>query len=148
MPSRTNEFIQLAKNLARKSQLSRHHGAVITKGKRVIGSGVNSFNKRAHNKWSIHAEENAIYDALNKGISLSGAKLYVVRLNRANQTKNSKPCNYCARLIIKVKIIDLYYTIDDTVTYIEIEIVTKNNVDTKCPHISAPYKRRLRGKTE
>lgn len=108
-------FLSVARYLAAKSSARRKHGAVVVKSGRVIGTG---FNKDRNNpmivspehiktQCSTHAEVDAIKDA---NYNVSGASLYVARVNRHGQDRNSRPCGYCEVVIKKSNIKKVIYT--------------------------------------
>lgn len=77
-------------------------GCVIYKGKTILAKGHNCANanikipmKYLRWKGSLHAEVAAIINAIRRGKNLSGATLLVVRINRDNQFRIAKPCQYC-----------------------------------------------------
>ena len=82
-------------------------GAVICKGKKVIGMGYNGFPQKLCDdeclyedreiKYGrvLHAEENAIFDALTRINNLKGCTIYTTPL---------PPCNTCALKIIQTGI--------------------------------------------
>ena len=94
--------------------VSFHVGAVIVKDKRIVSIGYNGtppglpnccdvfdkddFDPAAHTAWQkkneIHAEMNAILQAANYGIEISGATLYA----------NCHPCSLCAKMLINVEV--------------------------------------------
>jgi deoxycytidylate deaminase len=108
-------YISVARYFAKKSQSRNTHGAVVVKGGRVLGTG---FNKdRNHPRvvspehiktdCSFHAEELAIRDA---GENLKGAVIYVARVNRHGNDRDSQPCPKCQTLIKSVGIKKIIYT--------------------------------------
>lgn len=108
-------FLSVARYLASKSLARRKHGAIVVKSGRVLGTG---FNKDRNNpmivspehiktQCSVHAEVDAIRDA---NYNVDGAVLYVARINRHGEDRNSKPCKYCQDVISKVKIKKVIYT--------------------------------------
>jgi deoxycytidylate deaminase len=108
-------YLSVARYFATKSKSRNTHGAVVVKGGRVLGTG---FNKdRNHPKivepdrikldCSFHAEEIAIRDA---GDNLKGAKIYVARVNRHGNDRDSQPCSKCFSLIKSVGIKKIIYT--------------------------------------
>ena len=107
--------MSVARYFATKSSSRQRHGAVIVKSGRVLGVGYNK-NKNhpmrvspEHIKThcSRHAEIEAIKDA---GFSVAGAVLYVARVNRQGQDRNSRPCKYCQVVIQSTKIKKVIYT--------------------------------------
>jgi deoxycytidylate deaminase len=108
-------FLAVARYLASKSLSRQKHGAVIVKSGRVIGTG---FNKNKNNPMIVspehikthcsrHAEVEAIRDAK---FAVDGAILYVARINRQGQDRNSRPCKYCQVVIKSTKIKKVIYT--------------------------------------
>jgi deoxycytidylate deaminase len=108
-------FLSVARYLASKSLSRQKHGAVVVKSGRVIGTG---FNKNKNHPMSVspehikthcsrHAEVEAIRDAR---FAVEGAILYVARVNRQGQDRNSKPCKYCRAVIESTKIKKVIYT--------------------------------------
>lgn len=108
-------FLSVARYFASKSQSRQKHGAVIVKSGRVVGTGYNKDRNHPmtvspeHIKThcSVHAEAEAMRDA---GWKVRGAVLYVARINRQGQDRNSKPCNRCEALIKSKQIKKVIYT--------------------------------------
>ncbi len=89
-------------------------GAVIARGRRVLGIGHNNVRK-THPKSNtpyghIHAELSAI---LNARCDLNGATLYVFRAGKNDRPLISKPCKHCQTLIEKTGIKTVVFTITD-----------------------------------
>ena len=108
-------FLSVARYLASKSMSRQKHGAVIVKSGRVIGTG---FNKDRNNPDSVspehikthcsrHAEIEAMRDA---SWNVSGAILYVARVNKQGVDRNSKPCIRCDQAIESAQIKKVIYT--------------------------------------
>jgi len=97
-------YLNVARYFAKKSSSRNTHGAVVVKSGRVMGTGYNKDRNRPsivspeHIKsdCSYHAEQVAIREA---GDNLRGAIIYVARVNKNGQDRNSKPCPRCHRLI-------------------------------------------------
>ncbi len=128
-------FVDEAILNAEKSNMKvANHGAVIIYRGKIVGHGYNKYcvqNKNKINHWSVHAEVDAINDALRK-IShddLRKSTLIVVRklkegtkVQEDNNTitksesliceniGNSMPCKYCTKFIIKYGIKTCYYS--------------------------------------
>lgn len=128
-------FIDEAILNAEKSNMKvANHGAVIVYRGKIVGNGYNKYciqNKNKINHWSVHAEVDAINDALRK-IShddLRKSTLIVVRKlkegtrvqdNNNTITKSdnlicenighSAPCKYCTKFIIRHGIKNCYYS--------------------------------------
>ena len=108
----TQHFIDIAKNCAMKSNMSHKHGCVIVYRNTVLSSGYNYYINFA-NKYSVHAELDAIHKVKNKYKVLPHCELYVVRIsNLSNNTelKCSKPCEMCSNIIKKYNIKEVYYS--------------------------------------
>jgi deoxycytidylate deaminase len=112
-------FLNMARYFAEKSLEKKKHGAVIVKGGRVVGTGYNRFKNhpgvipenliKLH--CSRHAEEVAIKEA---GSNTKNATLYVARVNNQGFSRNSKPCNICAKLIKESGIKKVIYTLEES----------------------------------
>ena len=127
-------FIDQAIMSAEKSNLKiASHGAVVVYRGKVVGTGYNKYcieNKNKVNRWSVHAEVDAINNALRK-IShddLRKSTLIVVRkLKKGTQIQNkqtltksesliceeigySAPCKHCANFILKNGLKTCYYS--------------------------------------
>ena len=91
------------------------HGAVIVYRGKIIGRG---FNKMCVpcvnrvNQFSIHAEVDAIQDALRKvhKNDLKKSTLIVVRVNTCGETLNSYPCINCRNYISQLGVKTVYYS--------------------------------------
>lgn len=112
-------FLNMARYLAEKSEENKKHGAIIVKSGRVVGMGFNKFKNhpdvipedliKVH--CSRHAEEVAIKEA---GKNSRGAILYVARVNRQGEDRNSKPCHICSELIASSGIKKVIYTVEES----------------------------------
>lgn len=115
LSNREKSFLAVAMYFAEKSKSRQRHGAVVVKSGRVLGTGYNKDKNHPmqvspeHIKThcSRHAEVEAIRDA---GFAVSGAVLYVARVNRQNKARNSKPCKYCQAVIESTNIKKVIYT--------------------------------------
>ena len=119
LSNRESSFLSVARYIAGKSASRQKHGAVVVKSGRVLGTG---FNKDKNHPMSVspehikthcsrHAEVEAIRDA---NFAVEGATLYVARVNRQGQDRNSKPCIYCQAVIESTKIKKVIYTESET----------------------------------
>ena len=115
MSNSEQAFLSVARYFAAKSNSNKKHGAVVVKSGRVLGRG---YNKDTNNPMSVspehikthcsrHAEIEAIRDA---NWNVDGAILYVARVNRQGQDRNSKPCKYCELVINETNIKKVIYT--------------------------------------
>lgn len=118
-------FIEAAIQCALKSRMFHRHGSVIVKRNRIIGSGYNMMLKTPkRQQYSTHAEVNAIEDAKQKGHTLHGTRMYVIRLMHESthyddclRLRNSLPCSHCSRFITAHNIFKVYFTSDESHTY-------------------------------
>jgi len=109
-------IMALARNEALKSIMYYKHGAVIFKGKEIISTGFNyDFGQQIrHGKFSVHAEADAILNAIKTKKNIKGASMVVVRVawKRNNVYGNSKPCKSCTEFINKNELGPVFYTTD------------------------------------
>ena len=115
----------MAINEAKKSTHNQRVGAVIVKKKAILSKGHNypcKSIKHFHpkfQKWknSVHAEIDCIIKAKR---NLAGTTMYVIRINSADQLRNSRPCKHCLAYIKHVGIKKVYYSINEY-PYIAVE---------------------------
>lgn len=111
----SNNLIHLAIEEAKKSDHKQKVGAVIFDKKRILSKGHNTCQKsvkKLHPKfqrfrYSVHAEVDAIIKAKK---DLKGTSILVIRLNKNNQFKLSKPCANCMNYIEYVGIKKIFYS--------------------------------------
>jgi deoxycytidylate deaminase len=110
-------FLNIARLLASHSEEKMKHGAVVVKSGRVVGTGFNKFKNHPtiiqteliKSHCSRHAEQVAIHQA---GRNAKGAIIYVARVSKKGEDRNSRPCNLCYSLIKKVGIKQVIYTME------------------------------------
>lgn len=118
LSNRDRSYLGVARYLAGKSNARNTHGAVIVKGGRVIGTG---WNKNRNNPTivspehiktdcSYHAEEVAIREAGEDNVR--GAIIYVARINKNGEDRDSKPCPKCSLLIKQTGIKRVIFTME------------------------------------
>ena len=103
-----SRFLKMATEVATWSKdPSRRIGCVIVKDRRILATGYNGFPRGIEDtperlntrelkyKYVVHGEMNAIYNAIQHGVSLNGATLYAIGL---------PICSECAKGIIQVGI--------------------------------------------
>jgi len=102
--------------LAEKSLLKcSNHGAVVVYRGKIIGRGFNKYcteNVNKPNRWTVHAEVDAINNALRK-ISKENLKqsiLIVVRIMKEGDIGLSAPCQCCKNFIEKCGLKCTYYS--------------------------------------
>jgi dCMP deaminase len=120
-PSWDDYFQQIAELVKTRSTcLRRQVGAVVVKDKRIVATGYNGAPARtAHCAEvgcmrerlgipsgqrhelcrAIHAEQNAIIQAAQSGVSVDGATIYVT----------CQPCSLCAKILINAGIVRIVY---------------------------------------
>ena len=81
------------------------HSAILVKGGKVIGFGVNRYEN------GMHAEVSVIMK--NRKSNLRGCDMYVARALRHTPCGLSKPCEECQKVIKDYGINKVYYTVDD-----------------------------------
>ena len=87
----------------------------MVKGGRVVGTGYNKNRNNPHfvspehikTDCSVHAEKSAIKDA---GYDVKNAVIYIARVNRHGEDRDSKPCSRCLKLIEESGIKRVVYT--------------------------------------
>ena len=115
LSNRDKAYLNVARYFATKSSARNTHGAVVVKGGRVIGTGFNRNRnhpmivspERIKTDCSIHAEESAIRDA---GYDVKNAIIYVARVNKHGEDRDSEPCPRCLNLINEHGIKRVIYT--------------------------------------
>lgn len=114
---RYNGFVDLAVKEALKSTYKQKLGVVIFSKKKLLSLGHNYPQKsvkhllpRFKKYDSIHAEVDAIIKAKT---DLKGASLLIVRINRLNQFRLSRPCITCMKYIEYVGIKRVIYSIPE-----------------------------------
>lgn len=105
-------FMSIALLASQRSPCQRLHvGSVIVKNNRLISMGYNGFIQGAphisrikdnHEQSIIHSEVNALADCSKRGVSLSGAKIYITHY----------PCINCFRSIAACDIKEIIYLND------------------------------------
>ena len=113
-----NRFFSLAKNVASNSVYGKiRHGAVLVKGGSVLNACYNkdsysSFGRRFRaphrGHATVHAELGCILD-MPRNVT-TGADVYVRRINKKGDFRNSKPCSMCHSVLKHVGVKRVYYT--------------------------------------
>jgi deoxycytidylate deaminase len=133
------KYFAHAVDAARKSTYDRISiGAVIVKKNTIITTGWNSLKthpiQQYHNRKRfdnqifdtvnhyLHAETDAIQQALRMRKVLDGAVIYVSRINRDNKYGMCRPCPACIGAIRAVGIRDIFYTTPDGFAYEQITV--------------------------
>lgn len=108
-------ILDLAVNMAMRSNYNHRLGAVIFHGKKIISVGWNQINtcrKKLHPKYqnysgNLHAEVDAI---LNARCDLTGTSILVIRINKKGELRLAKPCSLCLLYLERVGIKKIYYS--------------------------------------
>ena len=118
---KTDRCLTIAKNVAYNSPYGKlRHGAILTKGGSIINISFNKenytyfgtrFRNSSHGHATVHAEIGCIL-GIPRG-STTGADLYVCRINREGEFRNSKPCSMCHEALKHVGVKRVYYTTND-----------------------------------
>lgn len=118
LSKKDRSYLGVARYLATKSNARNTHGAIVVKGGRVLGSGWNK--NRNHptivspehikTNCSYHAEEVAMRDAGED--NLRGAIIYVARVNKNGEDRDSRPCSKCDALIRQAGIKRVVFTME------------------------------------
>lgn len=118
---RIMRYIDLAKSVALNSNYGKlRHGAILVKGGSVINTCFNKdkfcsfggkFRDPERGPATIHAELGCIL-GLARDVT-SGSVLFVCRINKKGEFRNSKPCAMCHSALKHVGVKKVYYTVDD-----------------------------------
>jgi len=113
------EYMKIAAKYAKNSTCRKsQRGAIIVKDGEIVGKGYNKVtieelcdpcireeikdNSRVELCSAIHAEQMAIIDAVNKGESLDGSRMYHIKVKDGEMRKSGKPsCTICSREILE-----------------------------------------------
>jgi pyrimidine deaminase RibD-like protein len=111
----TSKFLAKAVETARAGHGKFKHGAILVKNGEIISEGHNQMRGQASitataHSWRasfLHAEEVALKNA---GTAANGAVLYVARVGRSGDIRNSKPCVRCASKIARAGVRRVVFT--------------------------------------
>jgi tRNA(Arg) A34 adenosine deaminase TadA len=118
---KTQRYLELAKNTARQSKYGKiRHGAVLVKGGSIINishnkSNFSAFGNRFRKYDCGHATHHAELGCI-LGLDrskTSGSVIYVVRINKDDEFRLSKPCSMCHEVLKYVGVKKVYYTTGD-----------------------------------
>ena len=120
-------MVNYAKTQAMKSNLNYQHGAILSKGGKILASGFNKSRSSFMNttQTCLHAEMDVINKycsvIMNKKLNLkknqdklglSKCILWVIRLSANDEVVSSKPCNVCIKNLKKLGIKKIGYSND------------------------------------
>jgi len=113
-------MLSLAMRVAESSEARMQHGAVVTKGGRVIAIGYNKVKNHPtvigdDHEITLSCGPHAEVDALSRVKDAKGATIYIARVRRDGRAGMSKPCDNCQSTIDKAGIKKIVYTIDGMV---------------------------------
>tara|TARA_R100000008_G_C3585009_1_gene171536 strand:+ start:1750 stop:2187 length:438 start_codon:yes stop_codon:yes gene_type:complete len=113
-----NRLFSLAKNIASGSEYGKiRHGALLVKGGSVLNASCNkenysSFGRRFRcphrGHATVHAELGCVL-GMPRDVT-TGSDVYVCRINREGEFRNSKPCAMCHAALKHVGVKRVYYT--------------------------------------
>lgn len=109
---KNESFIREAMDQARKSSFSQRLGAVVVNNNRVVGRGFNY----AHSTGQPFGDgEHAEVAALNNTTAKfrKESTVYVVRLDKTGNIRNSKPCGTCVKIMQKLGVKYAWHANDD-----------------------------------
>lgn len=117
LSKKDRSFLNVARYLATKSEARNTHGAVVVAGRRVVGMGWNKDKNHPNlieeakikEYCSAHAEQIALREA---GDNAHKAVLYVARVSKQGEDRDSKPCAVCQSRIIQAGIKRVVYTME------------------------------------
>lgn len=103
------------------SKCKQQHAAIIVKGGRVLGIGVNQVHNYLHSTCVTGIEDDAIRNLISthaevaaikqvKKEHLKGATLYVARISPGGNVSYSRPCARCEQIIRSVGIKEIVYS--------------------------------------
>ena len=111
-PSWKKYFKTIVKNTSKRSVCPRLQvGCLLVKKNRIISQGYNGYIKKCphepiiennHNIATIHAEQNALLDCANRGVSCKNSVAYITHY----------PCFNCMKLMISAGISEINYIND------------------------------------
>jgi deoxycytidylate deaminase len=120
LTKRVRRYFDLARNVAFNSNYGKiRHGALLVKGGSVINSCFNKdkfcpfgskFRDPSRGPATIHAELGCIL-GISRNIT-TGSDIYVCRINKRGEFRNSKPCAMCHEVLKHVGVKRVYYTGD------------------------------------
>ena len=123
LTNKVKRYFDIARNAAFNSDYGKiRHGAILVKGGSIINSCFNKdkfcsfgskFRDPSRGHATVHAELGCIL-GIPRNIT-TGSDIYVCRINRRGEFRNSKPCAMCHEALKYVGIKRVYYTGDEGV---------------------------------
>lgn len=115
---RKKRFVELAQRVALSSDEVHRHGAVLVRSNNIINVSANKnahlrfgqrFRQRGKGHSTQHAELGCIL-GLDRSVT-SGATMYVVRVGRSGDFRNSKPCDMCLSALRHCGVRKVFYSV-------------------------------------
>ena len=108
-------ILDLAVNMAMRSEYDHRLGAVIFRSKKILSVGFNQVHvqrRKLHPKfvnyrYNLHAEASSI---LNARCDLKGCEIVVVRINRKGELRLAKSCDNCLNYLEYVQMKRVWYS--------------------------------------
>lgn len=99
-----DQIIELLIQFAKKSTMRKRYACIITLHGNIIGTGFNiekgySCCKLDEERYSYHAERNAILSIKNYRVILHKCKIYIIRIDRNGNAHPAIPCNLCHKFL-------------------------------------------------
>ena len=121
LSKKKRRYIELAARIAQQTEFKEYkHGAILVRAGAVINTScnknkykawANQFRKKQRGHATVHAEIGAIL-GLDRSVT-EGATIYVVRVGKCGDLKNSKPCPMCEAAMQYVGIKKVVYSSED-----------------------------------
>ena len=121
LSKKKQRYIELAARIAQQTEFKEYkHGAILVRAGAVINTScnknkykawANQFRKKQRGHATVHAEIGAIL-GLDRSVT-EGATIYVVRVGKCGDLKNSKPCAMCEAAMQYVGIKKVVYSSED-----------------------------------
>jgi len=120
LSKKDKKLIALARRISYQSDFMQKHGAVLSKGSTVINTAYNKnkfssfamrFKKENSKFATVHAELGAILNIDKK--HTEGGTIYVVRTNKPQKLRMSKPCDMCEAALRWVGIKKVVYSTNE-----------------------------------
>ena len=110
--SEAQYFIDEAVKEALKSRCDKsNRGVVLVKDSAIIGRGSNNpplaiqcipdYCRQICSQYCVHAEQNALFDALKKGYDVAGSRMYHIKVKDGEVKDSKKPCCVeCSKMVL------------------------------------------------
>jgi len=107
------KIIHTAIELAKKSTMRKRYACIITLNGNIIGTGYNiqkeySRHELDQERYSYHAERNAIISIKNHRFILKQCKVYIIRIDNQGNVYPAIPCELCCKFLKRNGIKGIY----------------------------------------